>query len=111
MYCPCRGMISENCGERTTSGVVRGERLYKRWWKQAKGESTGGRTDRRKKGVNTEKRGCEPKNSLKILLTENGRGTILPMRQSLPSLRTFRRSSPIRTPEKTVNEEYRCRHN
>ena len=60
------------------------------------GGSGGGRTDRRKQGVNREKRGCKSKNSPKIPLTENGRRTILPMRQSLPSLRTFRRSSPIR---------------
>src|SRR6266852_7795168 len=95
----------------TTSGVARGERLHKNWWKWVNGGSGGGRTDRRKQGANREKRGCKSKNSPKIPLTENGRGTILPMRQSLPSLRTFRRSSPIRTPEKTVNEEYRCRHN
>src|SRR5215467_12295940 len=29
----------------------------------------------------------------------------------LPPVRTFRRSSPIRTPEKYVSKEHRCRHN
>ncbi len=56
--------------------------------------------DRRKPGVEWRSAGREDKNSSRILLTENGARTILPLRQQLPSQRTFQRFSPIRTPEK-----------
>ncbi len=41
--------------------------------------------DRRKPGVERRRAGRKNEKSLKILLTENGRRTILPLRQSLPS--------------------------
>jgi hypothetical protein len=68
------------------------------------------RKNRRKQGVKEEKRGRSLKKSLKILLTENGGVKDTPRRASycLPPRSTFRRSSPIRTPDK-VSEEYRCR--
>jgi hypothetical protein len=42
----------------TTSGVVSGEKRYKGSWKGKERGGADGRTDRRKQGVNKEKRGC-----------------------------------------------------
>jgi hypothetical protein len=46
-------------------------------------------------------------------LTENGQSkdTLHRASNCLPPRSTFRRFSPIRTPEKKVSEEYWCRHN
>jgi hypothetical protein len=96
---------------RTTSGVVGGQRLHKNSWKMCEERRADGQTDRRKKGVNREKAGCNPKNNRKILLTENGRHTILRLRQSLPSLKRSDVPPLSARRKKTVNEEYRCRHN
>jgi hypothetical protein len=66
---------------------------------------------RRKPGVTRRNAESKIKNSLKILLTENGSRTILLVRQQLPSQRTFLRSSPYPHAGKTVSKEYRCLSN
>ena len=69
------------------------------------------RSDRRKQGVNTANSGCFPsthcKNTLDTVCAFE-RDSVCASYSSFPQ-RTLRRSSPIRTPEKPVSEEYRCR--
>src|SRR5260370_19513169 len=102
----------KSCGwERTTMGVVECEGLYKRSWKWSERRGRTARTDRRKPGV--ERRNAESgiKNSSKILLTENGAHTILPLRQSLPSRKNVPAFLLYPHAGKTVNKECRCQHN
>jgi hypothetical protein len=65
-----------------------------------------------KKGRKKGKEKRKSKKKYKSTLDKKMRFTRYSSRASncLPSVRTFRRSSPIRTPEKNVSEEYRCRH-
>ena len=53
-------MAVEKVEKRTTSGEVSRERRYKDSRKRKERGRADGRTDRRKKGVNREKRVCKP---------------------------------------------------
>ncbi len=94
------GLGKMSTGDHTTSSVVGRERLHKDSRKSWSERGATARKDRRRPGVTRRSAERKNKNSLKILLTEIGARTILPLRQQLPSQRTFQRSSPIRTPEK-----------
>src|SRR6266481_679994 len=84
----------------TTSSAVRHAGVYKALRKKGGARKRACPLGQRRSSVELGFAASKNKKSLKILLTENGRSTILLVRQQLPSQRTFQRSSPIRTPEK-----------
>ena len=99
------GKVSTSCTGVTGGGVpefVENRGRGRRSW--TKGQ--------RKRGVKTEENRSKPKKSTKILLTGKWHSHDTPIApvSCLPPVRTFRRSSPIRTPEKSVSKEHRCRH-
>jgi hypothetical protein len=69
------------------------------------------RKDRRKQGVNTEKRGWNSKNKSKILLTQNGHSKDTPDAPVTAFPENVPAFLPYPHAGKTVNKEYRCRHN